>query len=108
MDDSRFGGLDALTNGFIARYNNEISNNLFNVKTNGEMRSHMFDVAYALRAPSGFYGVSGRKTFSGREKHGVTKRLKAIKGDELIALIQDDLTGLATFTLIGQGHVVEH
>ena len=107
MDDGKFGGLTALTKGVVFRKKNGIYKNLFNAKTNGGLRARMYDVAYATKAPAGLYGMSFRRTYAGQSKAGVTVRLDAADSDELQVIIQDDLTGLDTFNVIVQGHLVE-
>lgn len=105
-DDGMFGDLAALTKGVILRKSNGIHHTIFNAKTNGELRERMYDVTYSDKAPAGQYGTSGRRTFGGQSRNGVTIRLDGDSGDELQILIQDDLTGLTTFRIIAQGHIV--
>ena len=104
MDDSKFGGMSALTNGVTLRLNNGIMSNLWNVKTNGEIALLVFDTEYTLKSPAGFYGYRFRNTYAGPSKHGVTLRL--MPGDTLEAIISDDLTDLTDFRLMAQGHLV--
>lgn len=106
MDDGKFGGLTALTNGMLLRVKNGITKNIFNVKTNSELAIETFDLAYADNAPGGQYGLRCRRTFGGQSKNGVTIRLEADTSDELQIIIQDDLTGLDDFRCVAQGHVV--
>lgn len=105
MDDSRFGGITALTNGVVFRSVGGITKNYFNIKNNGELSHLNFDTRYADRAPAGFFGISSRLTYAGQSKHGVAVRLTP--GDSLQIIIQDDLTALASFRIIAQGHIVE-
>lgn len=104
MDDALFGNLAALTNGVQLRVNNGVMQNLWNIKSNGEIALHCFDAAYTTKAPAGSFGFRFRNSFAGQAKHGVTIRLGA--GDILEILIQDDLTGLEEFLMMAQGHVV--
>jgi hypothetical protein len=106
MDDGMFGGLGAaLTYGVVFRRNNGIIENYWNVKTNGELSEICAgDFNYSDKAPGGSNGARGRNTFSGEEKHATGIRLKA--GDTLELLIQDDLTGLESFTAMAQGHLL--
>ena len=106
MDTSKFGGIAGLTNGVVLRVVNGDTKNFFNVKTNGELAGRSFDLAYDDKAPAGLYGLRCRVSFAGQSKRGVTIRLDGDTSDELQLLIQDDLTGLAKFTAIVQGHVV--
>lgn len=102
MDDAKFGGLPALTNGVVLRNNNHIINNQWNVKTNGEIALLTFDTAYTPKAPAGSYGYRFRNTYNGLDKHGVVFRLSPT--DTLEILIQDNLTLLEKFNMMAQGH----
>lgn len=105
MDDSKFGGIaGGLTNGVVLRYNNNVMNNLWNIKTNGEFGLFCYDTAYTANAPAGSEGFRFRNSYGGQSKHGVTIRLEP--GDTLELLIQDDLTDLEDFRMLAQGHVV--
>lgn len=107
MDDALFGGLDALAKGVLLRSKNGTTKNLFIAKTNGDLKSHMYDVQYSDKAPAGFFGISGRKTWAGQSKSGVALRIGVDTADELQMIIQDDLQGLNTFHVLAMGHVVE-
>lgn len=48
-----------------------------------------------------------RRSFGGQDKNGVVIRVDGDLGESLELLIQDDLTGLETFRIVVQGHVVE-
>lgn len=104
MDDGTFGGLPVLTNGCVLRQNDGEINNLWNIKSNGDIALLCYDTNYSQRAPGGEYGIRFRNTYAGQAKHGVTIRLEA--GDTLELLIQDDLTGLTDFQMMAQGHFV--
>ena len=104
MDDGKFGGISALTNGVVLRHNNSIINNIWNMKSNGDLGLLCFDIAYTDKAPAGENGFRFRNTYAGQDKHGVTIRLEP--GDTLEILIQDDLTDLTSFCMMAQGHVV--
>lgn len=107
MDDGLFGGITALTKGIVLRHCNGITKNIFNAKSNGDMASHMYDTEYADKAPSGQFGFRARRTFGGQSKNGVVIRLSSDEEDTLKIIVQDDLTGLISFQVIAQGHVVE-
>jgi hypothetical protein len=104
MDDGKFGGIAALTNGVVLRQNNDVISNIWNVKTNGDFGLLCYDTAYTDRAPGGENAIRFRNTYAGQDKHGVTIRLEA--GDTLEVLIQDDLSALTSFHMMAQGHVV--
>lgn len=107
MDDAKFGGISALTNGVVFRKKDGIYKNIFNVKSNGDLAAHMYDVTYADKAAAGTYGLRFRKSFAGQDKAGVTIRLEADTEDEFQCIISDNLSALTDFQIIAQGHVVE-
>ena len=102
MDDALFGGITALTNGVALIEDKTANHTITNWKANYMMKEDMFDVHYSLKAPAGFYGLSGRFTF---EKAGAIVKLDGSAGDTLEIYIQDDLTGLDTFRMKAQGHI---
>jgi hypothetical protein len=106
MDDAKFGGITALTNGVALRATTEAGRVVVfaNWKSNQDMKMDMYDVDYSTKAPSGFFGLNGRWTFTKAEV------VAELDGDaspvqKLEVLIQDDLTGLDTFKMRGQGRV---
>ena len=105
-DDADFGVTSALTKGIVFRSVNGITKNIFNAKTNGELRSRTYDVTYTPASKAGKYSVSSRRTFAGQEKNGVTVRLDAETCDEMQIIIQDDLTEMDRGILVVQGHAV--
>ena len=107
MDDGKFGGIAALTNGVVLRVVNGDTHNVFNVKTNGEFAERAYDREYVAKPPAGTgNAMNVRRTFGGQEKNGVVIRLNGADGDEMQILVQDDLTALSHFHCIVQGHVV--
>jgi len=106
MDDARFGGLVALTRGVVVRRVDGTYRNIFNVKTNGEIGEIAYDKSYDDKAPAGLYGLSARLTFAGTNKMGVVIRLAP--DEDLQVIIQDDLTGLDSFRIMIEGHVVQN
>jgi hypothetical protein len=108
MDDSLFGGIAPLANGVTLRRNDGVGGftNLWNVKSNGQIKLLCFDADYSTKAPAGSFGLNFRNTYAGQAKHGVTIRLTA--GESLELLIQDNLTGLEDFRAMAQGHRVEN
>lgn len=108
-DDGKFGSLSPLTKGIVLRYTDGITKNIFNAKSNGDLSLHTGgDVAYTTRTvPGTSYGTRARRTFSGQEKNGVTIRLSEATDDELVIIVQDDLSGLTSFEAVAQGHVVD-
>lgn len=104
MDDEKFGGITKLTRGVVLRRVDGTHQNLFNVKSNGEFGEIAFDKVYDPKAPAGFYGFSSRLTFAGSNKMGVAIRLGP--NEDLQLIVQDDLTGLNSFRIMVEGHVV--
>ncbi len=108
MDDAKFGGITALTNGVVFRVKDGYTKNLFVVNDNGGFRERSFDAQYSDKAPSGQYGFGVRKTFNGQEKSGVTIRLNGDTSDELEVIIQDNLTALTKMAVVANGHATQN
>jgi len=104
VDLNKFGDLTALTNGIVLRRSNGQTRNIFNVKRNSDLVELAYDVTfYDSSNPSqGVDGVSCRYTFNGEDKHGTA--LQLLPGDSLDLLVQDDLSGLLKFRILGQGY----
>ena len=98
-----FGNLTALTNGVVLR--SRINGNygtFTNWKRNGDMKSDMYDVEFDARSGGqGNYGTSGRGTIA---ESGAIVRLVGDTNDRIEIYIQDDITGLNSFTMKFQGH----
>lgn len=107
-DDSRFGGLSALTNGTYFRLENGTNYNLFNAKENGDFAIEGYDIVYPTRAAAGSsYGTRARITFNGQDKRGVVLRLSVDTNDQVLACVRDDLSGLVSFRVKFQGQVTD-
>jgi hypothetical protein len=107
VDMSTFGDIAGpLTNGLVLRRTDGTFNNIFNVKTNGEIASLMYDFqVYAATNPQqGQDGFVSRMTFAGQNKIGVAIRIGP--GEDLELLVQDNLSTLTDFTVTFEGHVV--
>lgn len=103
MDDAKFGGITALTNGVILRVVNDgVIRTYTHWQSNGDFKDDMYDVEYSTKAPSGFFGLSARWTFTKAE---FIADLNGATGDYLEVLIQDDLTALDDFELKAQGRL---
>lgn len=103
MDDGKFGGMAALTNGFVIRINKGgIVSTLTHWNVNLDLKDDQFDVAYSDKAPAGQYGLSARWTLTKAE---FVADLDGANGDFLEALVQDDLTPLDTFKIKVQGRL---
>jgi hypothetical protein len=108
VDLSKFGDIaGGLTNGLLMRTRNNEYQNIFNVKTNGEVAGICYDwTPYsATRVNEGQDGFQARMTFAGPSKVGVAIRLPI--GDDLQFIVQDDLSSLSHFHIIAEGHIVE-
>ncbi len=107
MDDGKFGGIPALTNGVVFRTVNHDNNNIFNALDNGCFLRHCDVWEYTDKAPAGVYGFNAQRHFNGQTGDGVSRRLDGELCGEIQAVVADDLTGLTRFWIIVRGHVVE-
>lgn len=98
-----FGNLPALTNGVVLRVKrNGEYGTLTNWKQNSNIKVDMFDVQFDPRSGGGgSYGTTGRGTF---KNTGAVLKLDGDTNDRLEVYIQDDITGLDSFTMKAQGH----
>lgn len=103
---AKFGDLTALEHGIVLRKRDGDYYDIFNVKSNGELASLMFDFTpYVATNPSqGQNGFLSRLTFAGQNKIGVT--IRVMPGEDLEIIIQDDLSSLLLFEVIAEGHIV--
>jgi hypothetical protein len=102
-DDAKFGNLTALTHGVTIRKNAAQKYTLTNWKDNGDMKEDMYDLDYIAASGAADDGLKGRWTFANA---GVAILLDGSASEYLELLVQDDLTGLNTFHVKAQGHVV--
>jgi hypothetical protein len=108
IDLSKFADIaGGLTKGIVLRKNDGVVTNIFNAKTNAALANLAYDftVRTATNPAQGQNGFLWRYTFGGQDKHGVVIRLQA--GESLELLIQDDLSDIIEFTMIGAGHIVD-
>jgi hypothetical protein len=107
MDDGKFGGITALTNGVVLqKCTPSATYHIGNVKSNGELR--LFCTGeYASKSPAGQYGFSAVCHFGGQENAGVVLRLNGTSGDRIDLTVQDNLTSLTMVNAIAIGHIVE-
>ena len=105
MDDSKLGGIAAVTNGLLLRvaYGNGTYENIGCIKNNQEiyMICGPGRCQYADKAPAGYYGFRWEMNFGDGD---YIIRLDGDAGDALQILVQDDLSGLVSFYAIAQGH----
>lgn len=101
--DNLFGGIAALTNGVVLRAN--INGQFFsftNWKANSDIILDTFDVTYSDKAGPSLFGTHARGSFS---RVGVLVELNGDNGDFMDILVQDDITGVASFFVNGQGYI---
>lgn len=106
MDTTTFWGIPKLANGVVLRRKDGVLKNIFNVKSNGDFAHHCDAPEFYSKIGGGEYSIVAKKRFSGQHNNGVALRLLSASADELQVIIQDDLTGLAEFHAIMQGHVL--
>ena len=100
--DDAFGNLTALANGAVLRtFVDGQFESFTNWKTNGDIKLDMFNVTYSDSAGPSLFGTFGRQTFT---RIGVAVELNGNNDDVMDIIIQDDLTGLSSFFLNGQGY----
>jgi len=105
-DLGKFGNLPPLTYGLVGRIKKAGKYfTYFSWVSNAELKSTMFDVDFDTRSGGGgTYGTSGRFTFTNA---GTSITLDGTAGDEIQLLVQDNLTGLLSFSVQAQGHIGE-
>jgi hypothetical protein len=96
-----------LARGLVLRKRNGNLENIFNVKTNGEIDGISLDwTPYVATNPAqGVDGFSARLTFGGLDKIGSVIELPL--GEDLEFLVQDNLTGLTKLEIVAEGHLAE-
>jgi len=102
MDDGKFGGMGALTNGISFRIYDGYQKVIFNFKTNGDIKQFSCNSEYSPKAPAGQYSFRATLAFGGTENHGVVLRIST--DDRIQIIISDDLRDLLTLKLSGIGH----
>lgn len=96
-DDGKFGGITALTNGLYIRKIDGSVLNLGNYMNNQEFKDVGGIVEYSEKAPAGTNGTTITIRFE--EIFGQVLRFNPRTGDELIAVVRDDLSALASMTV---------
>lgn len=104
MDDGKFGGIAALTNGVVGVANTSAGRiaNITNWKTNGDIMADMYDVEYNDKAPAGEYGMRARWTFTNA---AFIAELNGDNNEYLRALIQDSIIANTTLKIKAQGRI---
>lgn len=104
-DDSKFGSITALTNGFYLRQENGISANLGVFKSNFHFRINGGDVVYTDKAGAGVYGTDINLDL--RKIYGNVLRVRPYESDSITAIIRDNLAGLTLFRIKLLGHYTQ-
>jgi hypothetical protein len=101
-----FGDIAALLRGVVLRELDGYIENIFNVKSNGDISRIAFDnVQYSSTNPAqGQNGAAWRLTFGGDSKIGAPREIE--RTEDLEILIQDDLRGLQSFTIMAEGYAL--
>jgi hypothetical protein len=108
VDLSKFADIaGGITNGLVLRKRDGTYNNIFNVKTNGELAGILYDltISQATNPAQGQDGFYARLTFASQGKIGVAIRLQ--KGEDLELIVQDALQTITLLECTAEGHVVE-
>ena len=103
MDDGKFGGITALSNGIIFAFTNGLNKNLALVVNNLGLWEIGFTLDYSDKAPAGQYGLRARKNL--REENGTRFLLRKGLNSEFQLFIQDDLSELDLVSVIIGGHI---
>lgn len=101
MDDALFGGLPALTNGIVYQYSNSFNKAFALIVNNTGFYEYGFNIEYASKAPSGYYGFRFRVDIN--EKTGSNVKLEKNGAAELQLIVRDNLTGLDKLTSVVNG-----
>ena len=91
-DDAKYGGITALTNGFMIRKENSVKYNLGVFKANRDYKLYNAEVKPTEKAPAGSYGTEIKFKIQGQENYDQVIRFEY--GDYLCTYVQDDLSTL--------------
>ena len=105
VDLSEFGDIvGGLLRGIVIRRIDGDTRNIFNAKTNGDLKNIMYDFDIQVATNQQQDGFTGRLTFGGQNKMGAVIRIGA--DEDLKIVIQDDLTSLSSFIIMAEGSQV--
>ena len=102
-DQSTYWGMSALTNWLFVRYEDWVSQNLGNYKTNASFVQFWGIATYNDKAPSGEYSVDFN--FDLKNNYGVVFRLDPEENWVIKATVQDDLTDLIQHRVVAAGQI---
>lgn len=104
MDDGKFGGMTALTNGVTVRTKrNNVYHTLTNWKNNSAIIRDTGLITYASKAPAGTYGLSSEWNIKEHTESSLI--LNGATSDKIEVLVQDNLSDLLSFRIKVQGHI---
>lgn len=101
-DNSKYGGLDALTNGTFARYHNAMDFNLGRFHNNSDFIYRGGAAVYTNKAGGGNYSMSFE--FDLKHIYGIVLRLYPPNG-AISVTVNDDLSGLLDHKMVAYGQV---
>lgn len=105
VDLSQFGDIaGGLLRGIVIRRVDGDYQNIFNAKTNADIKLISFDYDPEVAGGAQQDGFTARLTFAGQNKFGAVVRLAS--DEDLQVIIQDDLTSLVDFEMIAEGSEV--
>lgn len=104
MDDTKFGGITALTRGVLLRQVNHTQKNLSIYKKNADFQTQG-TAEYSDKSGGGQYGFNARRIFYSPDWNNCIIRLVGTDNDALQLLIQDDLSGLTSFKAMAHAHL---
>jgi len=102
MDDAKFGGLTALTNGLSLTKEDGVIENYWLIYSNIGFEENGYTTKYSSKAPAGYYGFNGRKDII--QVNGTILKLE--NGEQLKIVVNDDLTGLNKMVFTINGHII--
>lgn len=100
-DDSKFGGIAALTNGVIFYKDATIIQNLGTYKKNQDFIQFGGKASYLQKAGGGEYSMDF--AFNMKERYGIVIRVDPKENESIVAIIRDNLTELSTFRIAAFG-----
>lgn len=102
-DDSKYGGISALTNGSFVRFTDGVNQNLGNYKCNADFIQYGGDSSYTSKAGGGNYSMDFH--YNLKEKYGIVFRLDSDLNGVLQFTVNDDLTALLKHRIVAIGQL---
>ena len=105
VDLSKFGDIvNGLLKGIVLRRVDGTYRNIFNVKTNAELKNITYDFDVQTVSGNQQDGFTSRLTFAGQNKMGAVVRIG--ENEDLQLIVQDNLEALSNFIMIAEGSEV--